>query len=581
MKITRREWIAGAAGAPLAARVTKRPNVVLIMTDDQGYGDLSLHGNPYLKTPKMDQIARDGVEFRRFYVSPVCAPTRSSLLTGRYHLRCGVWGVTQGRETMRSEEVTIAEALGSAGYRTALYGKWHLGEHYPYVPHAQGFQDFVGFRTGHWYNYYDTTLEHNGKPYPTRGYITDVITDHGLRFIDQNRANPFFLYLAYNAPHAPFQVPERYMTPFRKTDLPEETQAVYAMVSSLDENIGRVLAKLSEAGLERDTIVIFLTDNGPNGARYNCGLRARKGGVYEGGVRAPFFVRWPGRFRAGRKVDRIADHIDVYPTLLELCGVARPAGPPIDGASLVPLLDGRESGWPERVLFTHREAARDPSQMWNGAVRSDRYNLVNGKELYDVIADPGETRDIAAAHPEKAKELREAYERWYPKAADECGYTRKPIPAGYDQENPVVLPAPQSWFHGDLRFFGNSGYAHDWITGWTSTDAWVHWDLDVVRGGEYEVSVQYLCPSEDKGARVSVGAAGATVEARIEQATSMQPKPSRDVIKRSETYEMEWGTLRAGVLKLPAGKTQLSVRALSKPGRTVMDLKSVTLKRLG
>lgn len=577
-KVTRRDWMAGVAATALAQRAGQ-PNVVLILTDDQGYGDLSLHGNPYLKTPNLDALARQGVEMTRFYVSPVCAPTRSSLLTGRYHLRCGVFGVTAGQETMRTEETTLAEALRGAGYRSALVGKWHLGEHYPYVPHAQGFDEFVGFRTGHWTNYFDTTLERNGQPYPTKGYITDVFTDEALRFIERNQRQPFFLYLAYNAPHAPYQVPERYLAPYKAAGLPEQVAAVYAMVASLDENIGRLLAGLDRLRLSQDTIVIFLTDNGPNGQRFNEGLRAAKGSVYEGGVRAPFFLRWPGRLEAGRRVDTIAAHIDVYPTLLEMCGVAQPKGLPIDGLSILPLLRGSAPNWPDRMLFTHREGRDNPSATYPGTVRTGRFNLVNGKELYEIPSDPGERNNLAAKHPEKVKELRAAYEAWYAVTSKECGFARKPIPVGYAQENPVVLPAPQSYLHDNLKFFGGAGWAHDWITGWGNAADYVHWDIDVVRAGRYEVTLRYLCPKSDLGAKVAVSAGASSVQATITQATSMTPRPARDVIPRTETPEMDWGALPLGTLELEAGKMQLIVKGLSKPGSAVMDLKSVALRR--
>ena len=577
--MTRRDWMASVA-APALAQGSRRPNVVLILTDDQGYGDLSLHGNPYLKTPNLDGLARQGVEMTRFYVSPVCAPTRSSLLTGRYHLRCGVFGVTAGQETMRTEETTLAEALRGAGYRTALIGKWHLGEHYPYVPHAQGFDEFVGFRTGHWTNYFDTTLERNGKPHPTRGYITDVFTDEALRFVERNQRQPFFLYLAYNAPHAPFQAPERYLAPYKTPSLPEQVAAVYAMVANLDENAGRLLAGLDRLGLSQDTIVIFLTDNGPNGQRFNAGLRAAKGSVYEGGVRVPFFIRWPGRLQAGRRVDTMAAHIDIYPTLLEMCGAARPKGLPIDGLSILRLLKGPAPDWPDRMLFTHREGRDNPSSTYPGTVRTGRFNLVNGKELYEIPSDPGERNNLAAKHPEKVKELRAAYEAWYRAASQECGFSRKPIPAGYAQENPVVLPAPQSYFHGNLKFFGGAGWAHDWITGWGNAEDYVHWDIEVVRAGRYEVTLRYLCPKAGLGAKVAVSAGASSVEAAITEPTSTTPRPARDVIPRTETREMDWGALPLGVLALRSGQTQLTVKALSKPGSAVMDLKSVSLRRL-
>lgn len=578
MPVSRREFLGGAASL-LAAPAGRRPNIILILTDDQGYGDLSLHGNPYLRTPNLDRLARQGIQFTRFYVCPVCAPTRASLLTGRYHLRCGVHGVTWGRETMRTQETTIAEALRAAGYSTALIGKWHLGEHYPYVPHAQGFQEFIGFRTGHWNNYFDSLLERNGKPYPTSGYISDALTDEAIRFVERNRRAPFFLYLAYNAPHAPFQVPEQYFERYRAMNLPPETAAVYGMVSNIDDNVGRLLKRLDDLGLAQDTIVIFLTDNGPNGQRYNAGLRGRKGSVYEGGVRVPFFLRWPRGIPRPGRVEQIAAHIDVFPTLLELCGVPPPRGLPLDGVSLVPLLLGQASQWPDRMLFFHAERRPDPSAIFPGAVRTQRFNLINGEELYDLSNDPGEQRNVIAEHPELARRLRSAYEKWFAEVSRECGFRRPRIPVGYREENPVTLPAPQAWLHGRLRFYEGNGWAHDWISQWTDERDWVHWELEVVNAGRYRVSLRYLCPESDLGGRVRIEAGGSSVEALITRATPMQPVPTREVVPRTEAPVMQWATLEMGELVLPKGPVDLAVRALRKPGRTLMELKEVVLYR--
>lgn len=580
---TRREWMSASVGAaawaPRAPSV-RPPNVLLILTDDQGYGDLSCHGNPYVRTPNLDRLAKESVEFGRFYVSPVCAPTRSSLLTGRYNLRCGVYGVTRGFETMWSDETTLAEALRGAGYRTGMFGKWHLGEHYPYVPHAQGFEEFIGFRTGHWLNYFDSLLERNGKPYPTQGYISDVFTNEAIRFLETNRREPFFLYVAYNAPHSPYQAPDAYAQRFRNRDLPDDTAVVYAMVENLDDNVGRLLRKLDELRLAGDTIVIFLTDNGPNGRRFNAGLRASKGSVYEGGIRAPFFLRWPAKLRGGTRLDTMAAHIDVYPTILDLCGVKPPSGKPIDGLSLRPLLEGRTAGWPDRMLFTHRAPAQNPSAPYPGAVRTQRFNLINGKELYEIASDPGEQHDISAQHPDVVRKLRAAYESWFEAAARECGFTRKPIPVGYREENPVVLPAPQSYFGGGLRYYGRAGFAHDWITGWTRLEDSAYWDIDVVQPGSYEITLAYACPAEDKGSRIAVSVGDAVLESKIERPTSMDPVPNRNLVSGAHYIDLPWERLPMGRAALQKGRTRLVVRALSKPGASVMDLKSATLRLL-
>ena len=551
------------------------------MTDDQGYGDLSCHGNPYLRTPNIDGLGQQGVEFNRFYVSPVCAPTRSSLLTGRYNLRCGVYGVTTGYETMRTSEVTIAEALRGGGYRTALVGKWHLGEHYPNVPHAQGFDEFTGFRTGHWLNYFDPPLERNGKPFRASGYISDVFANEAMAFMERNRRQPFFLYLAFNAPHSPYQVPDRFFDRFRNNkDLSPATAAVYGMVENVDENIGRILKRMDELELSRDTIFIFLCDNGANGERFNAGLRGAKGAVYEGGVRTPFFIRWPGRFKGGQRVDNIAAHIDMYPTLLDFCGVPRPAGPPIDGISLRPLLEGKPGNWPDRKLFTHRELAKKPSAIYPGTVRTQQFNLVNGEELYEVAADPGEKNNVAAKYPEKVKELRAAYEGWYAEAARECGFKRLPIPVGYAEENPAVLHAPQSYFDGELHFHNQSGYAHDWIDGWTRAGDSVWWEIDVAHAGKYEISIQYACPASDVGAGVAVTAGKAELSGKIEKATAMEFLPNHNRVDNTHYIDLAWADLPMGQANLEKGRARLTVKALSKPGKAVMQLKSVSLRRL-
>ena len=555
--------------------------MILVLTDDQGYGDLACHGNPHLRTPHIDGLARDGVEFTNFYVSPVCAPTRSSLLTGRYSLRCGVHGVTRGRECMRTAETTLAEAFRAAGYRTALFGKWHLGEHYPNVPHAQGFEEFIGFRTGHWLNYFDPELERNGQRIRREGFITDILTAEALRFVEQNRTRPFFLYLPYNAPHSPFQVPDANFQRFREQGLPVELASVYAMIENLDDNIGRLLKKLDELGLARDTIFVFLTDNGPAGVRFNAGLRGGKASVYAGGVRVPCFFRCPGRFPAARKIDTLAAHIDLYPTLLDLCGAPRPAGLPIDGLSLRPLLEGGAAQWPDRMLFSHHARPDNPSTPYPGAVRTQRFNLVNGAELYDLASDPGEQDNVAGRFPDQARELRAAYEKWFAEAAAECGFKRPPIPVGYAEENPATLPATQSDFSGALRFHNSkAGFAHDWICDWTSTKDSIWWELDVARGGSYEVALRYACPAADVGARISVEAGGVEASASIREATSMEPVPHRNRTDAASYRDLRWTSLLLGRLKLPQGRTRITLMALAKPGRTVAEVSALTLRRI-
>jgi len=529
----------------------------------------------------LDRLAADGVRFDRFYVSPVCAPTRASLLVGRYHLRTGVSWVTRGLETMRSAEVTLAEALKQAGYATGCFGKWHNGAHYPYHPKGRGFDEFLGFCAGHWNNYFNTQLDHNGKPIKTDGYITDVLTEAAIAFIEERRERPFFCYIPYNAPHGPFQVPERYFSKYKKRGFDDKNACVYGMIENIDDNVGRILRKLEELKLTEHTIVIFLTDNGPNGRRYNGGMRGTKGSVHEGGVRVPLFIRWPGHLEAGTTVREIAAHIDLLPTLMELCGVPMPETLPLDGVSLVPLLKGDAAGWTDRMIFTH-QSRRGKAELAPGAVRTQRYRLVTyGKryELYDMIADPGQTKDIAGQRPLVAKKLRTAYEAWF-KDVTKSGIERLPIPLGYAQGNPVELPAPECYFQGNIAFKGRAGWANDWITNWRSTDDYVWWEIDVVRPGRYEVTLMYVCPKGDVGSKVRVEVGGKSVEGAIRRAHDPEPIPSPDRVRRGEVYEKVWAALTLGAVRLNTGRTRLVVRAVTKPGKAVMDLKAIRLMRL-
>jgi arylsulfatase A len=480
---------------------------------------------------------------------------------------------------MSLAETTIADKMRAAGYHTALFGKWHLGMHYPYVPHGRGFEEFIGFRTGHFIDYFDPLLEHNGKPLQEKGYITEVLTDHAIHYLEERRQDPFFLYLAYNVPHMPSMVPPRYWDEYSKMDIPKPAAAAYALTACMDDNIGRILQRLSGLGLEKDTVVIFMSDNGPNGQRYNSGLHGTKGSVYEGGTREPFFARWPGHFKPGAKVDRITSVIDLHPTILDLCGVANSTGLPLDGRSLKPLLTGSSSEWPERALFTHGERVANPSAMFPGAIRTQNFNLVNGAELYNVAEDPGEHTDVASKFPDEAKRLRAAYEKWFQDVLPPGGFKRLPLPIGYAEENPASLPAPEAYLSAGLAYYGEHGYAWDWVTKWTSLEQSIHWDVDVHQAGDYEVTLEYLCPEGSTGSEVEVSAGSAAVKGVIRQSTPMEPIVMRDVVPRTEVPKMHWTTVTLGKLQLPAGAAKITVRPLSKPGAVVMDLNQVLLKR--
>jgi hypothetical protein len=302
--------------------------------------------------------------------------------------------------------------------------------------------------------------------------------------------------------------------------------------------------------------------------------------VFEGGTREPFFARWPGRFKPGAKVDRITSVIDLHPTILDLCGVANSSGLPLDGRSLKPLLRGSPSVWPERALFAHGEKVANPSSVFPGAIRTQGFNLVNGTELYNVTDDPGEQKDIAAQLPDEAKRLRAAYDQWFQDVLPPGGFKRLPLPIGYAEENPAWLPAPEAYLSPGLVYYGEHGYAWDWVTKWTSLEQSVYWNVDVHRGGDYEVAIEYLCPEGSTGAEVEVSAGTTMVRGVIRDATPMEPIVMRDVVPRSEVPRMHWKTLRLGKLRLAAGADKITVRPVAKPGAVVMDLNRVLLTRV-
>ncbi|MCB1123151.1 MAG: arylsulfatase, partial [Verrucomicrobiae bacterium] len=446
------------------------PNVVLIMTDDQGWGDLGSHGNEFLDTPNLDRLAAEGITFERFIVSPMCAPTRASLLTGRYNLRAGTSWVSHGKEILRLNEVTLGEVFSVGGYATGCFGKWHNGEYGRYHPNDRGFQEFFGFCRGAWENYFDPVLEHNRKPVQTQGYITDVLTDAVLAFIENNQNRPFFCYVPYNAPHHPYQVPERYLLKYAAKGLDEKTACVYGMVENIDDNVARILAKLRELDIQKQTLVIFLSDNGPTGVtRYNGGMRGKKATVDEGGVRVPGTFYWPGRFEAGRSIDQIVAHMDLFPTLVELCNLPSLNKLPLDGMSLMPLLNGTADSWPDRMIFTHQNRFGD-TLMTPGGLRTQRYRLVNRDdryELYDMIEDPEQKIDIANRLPDLKNRLAKSYENWYQEVTL-LGVTPPPLPVGYPTDMTTALQAEDAQIKGKLKFRRQQGWAHDSVLNWSS-----------------------------------------------------------------------------------------------------------------
>lgn len=564
--------------APAAQAEVTRPNVVLIMTDDQGWGDVGCHGNEIIQTPHLDRLAGRGVRFDRFYVSPVCAPTRASLLTGGYDVRTGVSGVTGRREVMRASELTIAELLRGAGYRTACFGKWHNGEQYPNHPRGQGFDRFFGFCAGHWNNYFDSTLEDNGVAVETMGYITDVITDAAIDFLRQPADRPFFCYVPYNAPHTPWQVPDDWFDRYADTELSVATRSAYAMVSNIDHNVGRILKTLEERNLSESTIVVFLTDNGPNGDRYNGGMRGRKGSVHEGGVRVPLFVCWPGKLKP-RTVTRIAAHIDLLPTLAELCGVEVPHARRLDGRSLVPLLRSAsaEENWTDRGIFTMRPTRNGQVR---GAVRTQRYRFVRERtdQLYDMQADPAQKRDISRKQPDVFNKLRDELDRFTASVRGDIAEP-EPIPVGHPGFATVELPGVEARLPDGVVYHNGNGWAHDWISDFDRPGEAVVWPIQVENAGLFDVWVDYACGPKAVGTSLVLRCDKARVEFRIEEPfdSPIPLRPERVAPKGGLRPMRTFRAEKVGSLNLAAGRYELVLKH-NGPGPARIDIGGLRLR---
>lgn len=411
----------------------ERPNVLLVFTDDQGFGDVAFNGNPQLKTPHLDSLAARGVSFTDFLASPTCSPSRATLMTGRHEFRSGVTHTIEGRNVLRSGVPTMAEAFRTAGYRTAIFGKWHLGEPRPFHPLDRGFDHAllvgggaVGQTPDYWGNtMFDPHLQENGVWKPYKGYMTDILSDQATAWIRRDQ-KPWFCYLSLNAPHVPLQVDEQWSKPYLDMGLSPRLAKFYGMITNLDAQLGRVLANLADDALDRKTVVVFMGDNGsalggdPRPGEFTAGLRGTKGSAYQGGSRIPAVFSWPGHFPAGCRVNTLAGLCDILPTFAALCGLDLKRFPAVDGRSLDSiLLTGKQpANWTDRVMPVH--VARWPTNtpvdklpFLNSSIRNQSYSLVNGKELYDLESDSGEQHDIAAFRPEIVKNLLEAYRAWW------------------------------------------------------------------------------------------------------------------------------------------------------------------------
>jgi len=468
-----------------------KPNIILIMTDDQGYGDFGFMGNPLIETPNIDALAERSAQMTNFYVSPVCAPTRASLMTGRYNYRTRAVDTFLGRAMMDTEEITIAEIMRDAGYATSIFGKWHLGDNYPMRPQDQGFDEVLVHRgggigqesdpVGGEGKYTNPILFHNGEQVTENGFCTDIYFNKAMKWIEEkkNEEKPFFVYLSTNTPHTPVaDVPDELYQKYKKLNLnnnqfpqssghplPEESDTdrrarIYAMITNIDQNMGKLFSKLSDLEITDNTMVIFLTDNGPNGNRYVAGMRGYKTMVYEGGIRSPLLIQWSnGKLKPKIRINKVAAHIDLLPTILEACEIALPNNHQIDGESFLPLLRGVEIELVDRSIVLQAHRGNKPVPYHNFALRTNNWKLLHSSgfrkesftgdpqfELYDMNNDPLEMTNLAMSKPEIVNQLKMKYDEWYTDVSSTRvdNYTAPRIPIGTVYENPVVLTR-QDW----------------------------------------------------------------------------------------------------------------------------------------
>ncbi len=588
-----------------------RPNIVIFLADDAGWGDYSHSGNRQVATPQIDSLAQQGISLDRFYVCPVCAPTRAEFLTGRYHPRGGVRGVSTGQERLDLVEKTLADACQSAGYATGAFGKWHNGTQWPYHPMARGFDQFVGYSEGHWGEYFDAELEENGRMIRSQGYIVDACTDRALQFIEVHQHQRFLCYVPFTTPHSPWAVPAQDWERFKDRPLEqratesaseslEHTRCALAMMENQDANVGRVLNKLKDLKLEENTIVLYFSDNGPSSWRWNGGMKGKKGTTDEGGVRSVCYLRWPARFPAGKRVTQIAGAIDLLPTLLNLAEIPRVGQLPLDGRDLsLLLLQPEPIEWSDRMIFS----------TWGGkiSVRTQQYRLDDAGQLFDMVADPGQSVPINDQKPDLADHLSRQVQAWRlemsgnsaplaapvkpkPDAPDpvtgviaERVYPvdPRPIPVGFPEFPLTLLPARDGEPRGGVKRSAsapNSSY----FVNWTKPDDSMVWRLKVQATGRYDVVVEYTCPEADAGSLIELTCGRGRVTGSVTPGWDPPLYSNQDTLPRprGESTMKAFRPLKLGVISLTKGEAPLILRALEIPQKSVMEVRRITLTLL-
>lgn len=568
----------------LEAESGDRPNIVFIMSDDQGYWDTGVTGNPHIDTPFMDQIARQGVQLDRYYAAPVCAPTRAGLMTGRYYLRTELYNTRFGGDSLGLDEITVAQLLRDAGYRTGMFGKWHLGKYPGYQPHQRGFDEFFGHYHGHIERYqFPDQVYHNGVPVEARGYVTDVFTDASIDFIEaavRRKEAPFFCAVTYNAPHSPFLLDtshfdqasgDELIEKYLKRGLPIREARIYGLIERVDVNIGRLLAKLDELGIAENTLVVFTSDNGGVSKYFKGGMKGNKSSAYEGGVRAPCFVRWPAAIPPGKVVRAQTSHIDWMPTFCELAGVGVPEDRAIDGKSLVRLLKSGQSESHHRYVY-HTWDRYHPSKHRRWSISDDRWKLLcqigadvkperSRWRLFDLEKDPGEQDNLLKAHPEIVDRLRTEFVRWFDEVTAGIEYAPIRIPVS---EEPVEISPSWATWNGDHIEYVFDGYDWDTIQGWRTPGETAVWRLNVQSPGVYRVVLTYGCRPVDQGGVLELHCGSS--------------EPLRHTIRPTATAD-QFESVEIGAMELSPGEQALTASVIECPGRELMRLNQVRLVR--
>ena len=563
---------------------SQQPNVLIIIADDQGWGDLGFTGNKTAHTPNLDKLAKSGTILDRFYVSPVCSPTRAEILTGRYHVRTGVSGTSTGRVRLDLDETTIAEAFKHNGYQTALFGKWHNGGQAPYHPNCRGIDEFYGFCSGHWGNYFNPILEHNGEVLKGKGFMTDDLTDHAIEYINKQQDQPFFMIMALNTPHSPMQVPDAFWNRYKnksiqqKGSIPEKeniehTRAALALNENIDENIGRFIATLEKNNQLNNTIIIYFSDNGPNGNRYNGGMKGIKGSTDEGGVRVPFIISWKNNIKNGRTLPQIAANIDLFPTLIELAGLHWKNPKPFDGISLKNILMDKNPSMPDRFI---------PSFWANEtSVRSQKFRLSNKDELYDMVNDPNQTKNVATEFPTEYRELKSWKDKWLQDVRTELpAQDLRPLIVGNKKMPLTNLPAAEGEPKGNI--IRSSKHPNDsYFLGWKSSADKITWNVEVEDDGVFEVSVFYACSEKNIGTELEMKFNDASISKKISTPNNVPVMGmENDKVERDESYVKDFKPMKLGNVELKKGKGLLELSSKNLLAADDLECNMISLKRV-